>query len=622
MKSLLNIPYYETNGLILTLTLSFFLVGPTAFIVGYSFKRFSFRLIGEKNTDSSIYHKLLAFEALGFCLGGLIFTFYLTKISNPMIFTFFPVIFTPEIKGFYKKIGYFVFVTTLTLTAVFSFNSILQKEFSNPEKIISISSHYGPVILTSKSGTASLFYGGSLIATSEDRQLNEEFIHTGISAFGNPQGKKILFIGNALSGQLEELDKYNFDQSEILEIDPLLSDISKISASGKHADRFKFIRNDPKTYIKDAGHKYDIILMNIPSPSSIGLNRFFTAEFFALIRDKLDENGIFVFSLPSKREILSPQFIRFNSSIINALNTVFQEKILIPGDSMLVIASKDAATNEKMILSNFSSSGIKNKFFTYYHLKDLLLPSARSYVTSLMDATIEPNKDFSPSGFLNFLWLEQIKFYPNLIIKPEVIRKIILILTALMVILLLIAGTLSVRISCITNIFFTGFIAISMNFIVFILFQIYCGALYWKLGALISLFMLSLSILTLLSGKLRNYPRAISMIYLLWALSIIILLYNLNIIGENRNAEYILYLYSVICGSLTGASYPLFAEKIQKSGIENKKISSLIYAADLGGAFIGTIICAVFFIPFLGIAASLTVLAMLSLIFSIKNLIF
>ncbi|MDD5477556.1 MAG: hypothetical protein PHG87_05095 [Candidatus Omnitrophica bacterium] len=620
-KSLAGLKYYEAAGLGLVLFLSIILIGPTAFTIGLAFRHFVQEYIRENQPQKDIYAKFFAFEAIGFFLGGMAFTFCFIDYTNPLIFALSPLILLPAIKNHYKKILPACLIIIITIISAVSFNSILKKEFANADILVNLGSSYGPIIATCKAGATTLFSGGSSLATSEDRSANEEFIHMSLSATSPLVNKDVLFVGAAISGQVEEIAKYKLNSLDCLQINPLISKLAKNKLPAGLKSKVNFITDDPRLYLKNTNRQYDAILMNMPAPVNLALNRYFTEEFFKLIPGRLKPKGIFAFTIPSKREILSPQFARFDSSIINAIDRVFTNTFIIPSDSMIVIASDKLKINADDLLNNFTKVNPRTKFFTIYHFKDYLDPAMRSYTESMLDRNVPANTDLNPSGFLNYLILEQIKFYPNLKIDFNKMRSSIAAALLLLAALIIIFGYLFKKISCLLNTGMIGFTSISFSSIIFVLFQLYCGALFWKLGLLIALFMAGLSIGTFLLNTIKTYrANLLSGLYLFWMISIFILFWNLKIITKVGYAEFIFYFYSLICGFLTGSSYPLLAQNLLKNKFDNKNLAMTIYSADLIGAFLGTMVSGILLIPFLGTPYSLLTLILLNAIFALKNL--
>lgn len=619
-KSLLGLKYFQVpHPAIIGLTLAF--VGLPALIMGLAFRWLLEQ--SERNTPQLAQNepaKFFAFEAAGFFLGGIVFTLLLKDYTNPLIFSWLPLLLLPGIKGKLNKTLTICLVLVITAISSVSFDLIIRKEFDGAQILINRGSRYGPLIISVKSGVTSLFSGGSLLATSEDKAAVEEFIHLSLSATEPAADKDILFIGAARSGQIEEILKYKLNSLDCVQINPLLWKFTPALLSGALHNKINYITDDPRGYLKKTAKHYDAILMDMPAPSSLLLNRYFTEDFFKLVARCLKPAGVFTFSIPSKREILSPQFIKFDSSIINAIDRVFTGRLIIPGDAMLIIASNRNEISGQHLLNNFLAVKPKTEFFTAYHFRDYLDPAMRNYTENMLDREIMPNSDLYPAGFLNYLILEQTKFYPNLKIDAKRTQRIIFIFL-LFCGLAIAAASLSPKISCFLNIGAVGFTSISLCSIIYILFQLFCGALFWKLGLLIALFMVGVTAGVFLLNNTKIAGRNIlRWIYLGWMLTSFALLSSLKWIGEAGNAEFIFYFYALTCGVLTGSAYPVLAGDLIKNKIENRKVTGIIYAADLSGAFLGTLISGILLIPFLGIPYSILTLITLNAMFALINL--
>jgi len=620
-KLLNGMQYYEAASLKLVLLSSIALIGPTAFITGYIFKYLTLAYLNKNTAQRNTFAKFFAFEALGFFLGGLIFSLYFNNYSNPLIFSILPLLLIAGIKGIFRKTIISFFIIAATLISLRTFSPILQKEFGNSDILLNAGSGYGPIVIARKAYSTMIFSEGSLLATSEDKAAVEEAIHTGLAGINLSGEKDILFIGPALSQEINEIMKYNPGSLDSLHINPLISILSEYTTPYDIRRRVNFITDDPVLYLKETKKKYDAILAISPPPSSLSLNRYFTEDFYRLIKTKLKPAGIFSFSMPSKREILSPQFAKFNSSIINALDKVFNYRLIIPSDTMIIVASPDKEINDYDLIENFIKVNPATDFFTIYHFKDNLKPSARDYIQNRLDAKIPANTNLTPSGFLNYLILEQIKFYPDLKINQGKTGKNIIAALFIFWLLIIAFSFLSKRIYYLLNIGAVGFISIAMTAVIFVLFQAYCGALYWKLGLLIAFFMAGLSTgILIISSKQIYRPKLLSVIFLCWGVAIIALLLSLKKLGVVRYADIIFYSFSLLCGFLSGGVYPVVAQGLLESRMKEKKITTAIYAADLTGAFLGTLACGTLLIPFLGVTGSLISLLILSLTLCARNL--
>jgi predicted membrane-bound spermidine synthase len=155
------------------------------------------------------------------------------------------------------------------------------------------------------------------------------------------------------------------------------------------------------------------------------------------------------------------------------------------------------------------------------------------------------------------------------------------------------------------------------------IFQVYSGALFWKMGVLVGLFMLGLACGAFLINLMvleKSFKRQnLFYFYVTWVLFILSLVAAIKSFRKIFYLEIIFYIYACISGFLTGAVYPITTSLLLESKNAPKNISITIYAADLAGAFLGTCIFSIFFIPFLGISLSLILLTLLVSVFALRS---
>lgn len=634
-KSFFGLAYYENVSLGYVFLSSLLLVSPVSFLIGYSFCIFYRDYLQRHLYSQRTFAQFFAFEAMGFFIGGLIFTFIVSSYSNPLLCVALPVMFimTPVVER-RKKVFSTVMIVLLGIFLSLGFRYILKKELGGATILLHKGTRYGPVIVAEQFGAQSLYVNGSLVATSEDTLWQETFIHTSMSSVMNPQ--EVLFIGPYTAGYLKEILKHNVRTLDCVDINPLTSTletpfitqgIGEVTQLRNDilSQRTRFIVDDPRSYLQKAIKKYDCIIMNMVAPTNIALNRYFSFEFFQVIKGHLAQGGVFCFYIPSKRDILSPAILKFDSCILNTLDKVFNNRLIIPGDSMVIIASDTQSLTRSRLIENFLNTDIVTDFFTVYHLKDYLDISRRDYVEGMRDKSIGVNYDLHPLGFLYYLLLEQIKFYPDLQIDIDKTQMYILGGFIGIVVLLIILCLFSKTSNILCNAAIIGFSSIGTSIIIFILFQTYSGALFWKLGILIGTFMMGLSLGTFainsITKLIKVNTRALLVLYGTW---ICFLLSFLVILIKARylfNVDSIFYLYSFSSGILTGAVYPLIAHLLVTHNVRAGDISAFIYTADLMGAFMGTLVFSVFFVPFLGILWSLAILIFL-IVFSAAKSVF
>ncbi len=621
-KSLAGVSYYEVASLGFIFIAAIFLISPVGFLIGYSFRAFSQNYLDKHSLKVKTFGKFFAYEAIGFFIGGVAFTFLFSSYSNPFIFTVLALLLLIASSGQVKeKIISFLVIILLSIVFFFSFTPILKFELKGADILKLKGSSYGPIILAKKFGVESLYANGSLIATSEDKSGNEQFIHSVLAA--NPKAKDILFIGPYFSGQIQEILKYPIQNLDCLDINPVLSSLSIDRLEAEERERANFIVTDPRLYLSKITKRYDCIIMNMPAPSSVAFNRYFSYQFFQLIKERLNNKGIFSFRIPSKADILSPKFVRFNSCIINTLDSVFKSRLLIPSDSMIVIASLDKNISPGDLIRNFENLKLGNDYFTKYHLRDSLDPGRIGYLNEVLEEGVDLNSDFNLLGFLYYSLIEQAKFYPRIAINVSMIRGIVVSIFIIAVFLISGIGFSNRKPRLLPNAAVVGFSSIGLSAVIFVLFQLYSGALFWKMGILVGIFMAGLSIGTFiinsLSDKIFKIRRPLPFLYLGWFIFLVGLWAGIKSLVSYFQADLVFYLGSFLSGVLTGSLYPILSRLIFNVKTNPKDLAPAIYMADLAGAGIGTLVFSILFIPFLGVGLSLLMIMFLIFTWGLKE---
>lgn len=624
-KYIIGSSYYEATSISASAAMGVFLIGPLGFLVGYGFARFSRGYLRSRPSGDNIYARFFAYEAIGFFVAGMLFTFFLSAYANPFLFAVLPLLFIPVLPAPLSQKKRFLYPAAILLVAMAfsaSLPFILKKEFQGAVIISSRGSPYGPLIEAERFEAWSLYASGNLVASSEDAVWQEAFTHTSIASCD--ELGRVLVIGAASVGQLGELAKYDIGRIDCVELNPLLVSWCQSKLSRRQKEQIHFIVDDPRSYLRSAEKSYDCILMNIAAPASVALNRYFSQDFFALIKKNLTQKGVFAFFVPSQRDILSPRYVQFNSCVINTVDSVFKQRFVVPSDSMIILASEMASFSEAGLLSRFESRKPPTEYFTFYHLADLLDAGRRGYVNAMIERSVPVNTDDRPLGFFYYTLLQEAKFYPRLWLAPENLQRYswFFFLAFMGFWVFLMAGRPAFRVSFQAAL--CGFASISLTSIIIMLFQIFSGALFWKVGIIIGVCMLGLAISAFLSDAIINRigfrPYLVSVLYLIWFFLFAGLSLALRAKNELFYFDFTLYVCSLLCGLCTGAMYPLLSRFFMLNRYQPKVIAGQVYSADLLGAFLGTLFCSFVLLPVWGIGASLNFLMAVMLLCALVSL--
>ena len=584
-------------------------------------------------------HEGYALDSAGSILGGilfsLVFIFTLPPYESLILLSTFCLIILFILFIIFKKIilaisamviGLLIFIMPTKPEIV---RYLDQKQFNKQDVIEIKLSPYG-MLAVSKMGEELMIYENGVPLNLGDDPFNrEEAVHYAMLL--HPSPKKILMISGGTSGIIDEILKYPIDKVDYVESDPwllrLLDKYQPLPTDG----RINYIFKDPRIFLSRSTEKYDVILINTPEPNSAELNRFYTVEFYNLLKGKLNPGGILSLSFPSAGNYMSETSRQVHSVTFNSLKSEFDNIRIIPGWRDYFLASD--STLDRSIFKNYPGIGFTNLYVDPSYVTENLLKMRSELIMRdiLPDAPV--NSDLKPLVFSLFLkqWLEHFKI-------REWVLPLILILALILSLIFL--GPLNL------GLFTGGFTASGLEFLLLIWFQVIYGHVYQMTGVIFAAFMAGLVIGSLVLGngywvmgnrywvmgiKKMDYTYKgfliIQGVFALFSalIALLILLFSsypflpfLSSTPPGLNASLppsllimLIFILVLITGMLMGLQFAYNArlrkENIQKSAGES-------FSADLLGSAIGVVLVSVYVVPLLGLPVTAISLAGLNIL--------
>jgi len=640
IKTFAHIPFYELATPFSTFFFSLLILSPLSFICGFAFVLLC-KVYSARKEKSKKIGQAYILEAVGTTIGGILFSYLLIKYLHSFQIAALLGILNLGLAfllslNHSKKALIFLssFLLLGSVSLFFKGSNYLQrtsaeKQWQGRELLEYRDSIYGNIAVLKKGREFSIYGSGKLFFTTADKEFEEELVH--LSLLQHPLPERVLLIGGGIS-HIEELFKYPLKRVDYVELDPLLIKINQRLLSQPQKQilqnpELNINFTDGRFFVKNCHQKYDVIILNLPDPSTLQLNRFYTQGFFKEISKILDKKGIFSLHISSSAVYLNPQSARYNSSIYQTVRSVFPYTVIIPGEVLYIIASPaNIPTSDiKILAQRWRKRNLGTKYFTSYHLYDKFDPEKIDYVLkSLAKAKTQINLDFHPISFYYNLIVYNSFFHPRQTGFWEAIShldiKIILILISIFYLLIRWKkiNIFSVSKLCI---FTTGFAGLCLETVILLSFQILYGYIYAKLGVVIAAFMVGIAAGAWFSTKSLTRatpPKTLAKLessIAVYALILPLLLFVASkgiLLGGG-----IFFLLAAIIGGLVGAEFPLvnhlFLSRKKELNSQIEKSVGAIYAADLLGGFSGAILTSVFLIPILGIFSTCLVVAMLNL---------
>ena len=648
VKNFLAITPGEAVGLLPIFFSSLLIVAPLGIFIGMQFPCGC--NIYEKNSKNpgQTAGRVYILEAAGFILAGPILTYiFLTRADSFQIVFLIGLINLisglflsgEKNRSFPKKIiaaGISV-LAVLNLCLIFSGVPLkihkysLLKQWRNQKLIEYKNSIYGNLVVSQKQEQYTFYANGIPVINipTPDIISTEDLIHFGL--LSHPDPKKILFLSGGAGGPINEVLKHPVEKIDYAELDPLLIDLIKkfpraITEKELSDHRLNLKITDGVRFIKTTSSKYDVVFINLPPPSTLQLNRYYTKEFFNRIKEILNPGGKLVLALPGSLSYLNEELKELNLCVLNILKEVFPYVEVIPGDNNLYISScVPMEITPEVFLERIRQRNISTNVLTPSYLEYRLKTSWRDWLYENLKKSsgIKENSNLTPCGvfygiaYWNSLFTPYLRGFFSAINKINFNHLIFFII--ILEIILFFLKTLVPKfkkIGVAMSMATTGFAGMSFYLIFIFSYQVFFGYVYHHIALLATSFMAGLAggswLVTKNSGRIKNnlaWFISMEISIVLFSLASGLFLVYLNGIGEFGFYP-LFYILSALSGFFVGAEFPL-ANKLYRQDNTYVKTAGLLYAADLFGSFFAALPVSIVLLPMFGVLKTCIFLAML-----------
>ena len=449
---------------------------------------------------------------------------------------------------------------------------------------------YGNITRGEYHSEASTFYNQRLLIYSNDDVESEEDIHYGLLQSETPDN--ILLISGPLESRLKEINKYNARNVVYVERDPALFDTGKLKITNFSGD-LQVTNDDAYSFVRKSSERFDAVIMLLPPPSSLLLNRFYTNEFFVAVKRIMKPDGVFSCSPGINPNYFSKESVRLYSSVFNSLKSTFENVIPVSGNKLYFIASDyDLSTS---FCEMVSKKNLNNVYVGPDYLSDDLVKSKSDEIISLMDSSIKQNRSVFPIACF---------YYQSFNLSKSQNEKI----PAIIILMLLLLLSLRYFRQKNAIMYFSAFTLAGYEIILLLTLQLTIGNMYQITGLIIAGLLAGLAVGSGIRIELfenKNFDIKVLLLILFYVIAGLSV-ETLMAISNHFVVTGLLVLSGFLPAVITGS----FFRDLTSGEISNSD-SSNVYSADLSGSALGFIIFSGFAVPFFGISTSLFILPFL-----------
>lgn len=572
---------------------------PLCFTIGLQFP-LAVSYSGGSNAAGRVY----GLEALGAFIGGVLFTFVISSRISAFELCLLLSLINVLIAVFVSRKIIITFIVIIPLFFYLGFHKISNALLWHGMEISETTeSRYGEIAVIKIRDQSSIYANGHLMFTYPDSQSEEMSTHLTMAV--HPSPSKILVIGGS-PGTLKEFLKYPVEKIDFIELDPKIVGVS-LRLLGMRQDeeavkdqRVKIIIEDGRKFIKRLHQPvYDLIILNLPQPSTASINRFYTTDFFSEAKGVLKKDGILVISIPQSTGYIGKRMQTASGSIYNSLKSAFRYVEVTAQEYGGLYASDSALDTEPETLENrFIRRAISTKHFNQYLFRDAFSPLNVDYVRKRLGEITLVNTDLRPSAYLyNLMLWAEVHGGKVLNLLLEIKGWAVILISAVFLIFISSIIYRKKRRTIYFSIFTTGFSGMSFVLAVILAYQSIYGYVYEMIGILSATFMIGLWTGTIITKHVRMPLR------ILFYLEVMTIL--LAIISPLFfKTELLFYVLVFLSGAIIGGQF-----STANLSMDEPEAGGKLYAMDLIGSFLGALIPSLVIIPLFGVSNALLLIA-------------
>jgi spermidine synthase len=301
----------------------------------------------------------LFFAFVGMPILGLTYTPFVLGLLNFLValFTFIQLRKVISKSNVKKITASFLILGTVILTGFYFAKPITlhgdQKKYRD-QIVYQAETKYQKIVLTKWQENYSLFINGNLQLSSFDEHMyHEPLVHPVMNLAENK--KRVLILGGGDGCAVREILKYKeVEEITLVDLDPKMTELGKehpaflsMNENALNNPKVSIKINDAFQFLEDNNLLFDVIIIDLPDPNNVDLNKLYTKEFYFLCKKRLAKNGALITQAGSPYYASKAFYCIEKSMQASGFNTLpLHNQVLTMGQWGWIIASKDLASKQ------------------------------------------------------------------------------------------------------------------------------------------------------------------------------------------------------------------------------------------------------------------------------------
>ncbi|TAF64007.1 MAG: polyamine aminopropyltransferase [Cytophagales bacterium] len=175
-----------------------------------------------------------------------------------------------------------------------------QKKYKD-KVIFDAQSAYQKIVLTQWQDDYWLYLNGmQQFSTLDEVMYHEPLVHPAMLIAQHPQDILILGGGDGCAAR-NILQHSSVKSITVVDLDPMMTDLAKthpvllnVNDSSFYDPKVKIINKDAYIYMQNTQNYFDVIIIDLPDPRNVEINRLFTVEMYQMCYRHLRTNGVLI----------------------------------------------------------------------------------------------------------------------------------------------------------------------------------------------------------------------------------------------------------------------------------------------------------------------------------------
>jgi spermidine synthase len=596
-------------GLSETVVSSLVLLLPYCLLTGYSLT-LAATALGRWRAQAGSIGRLYVADGLGDLLGGALFGLWLTRMSDHFVTLFAVGVLNLAAAALLGRalcrprlaVMALAFAVGLGLcgSTVNFDRPTLGLLYPGRRIVEHVTSPYGDLLVTQSASQYDLLQNGISLGVADDIEHSEETAHFALAQ--RPRAERVLLLGGAASGVAEEVLRYPVQAVDRAEVDPRVIDLVVRYVTERRDPRLHWVERDGRAFVRQTDQRYDVVVVDLPDPTTLEHNRFYTREFFAEVKRILRPRGVLSLSVGQYADYASPELGRLLSIARQTLGSEFAEVRLVPASRVGLLASDGELTLD--VAERLEAQGIRTRWLSRPVLSAMLRPDRLAELDRAARAPAPLNRDASPTLQTAAIrrWLGRF----DLGLLPWAAAGGLALVAAGLAL-----GRVPLAVATV------GFSASGLEVLLLLGLAVAHGAVYGTASLVVTAYMLGSTVGAWGAG--RSAPsgarKKLGLVGIgsaaLAAVCPLLLAWSSTPAAGEWAWAAVFPALAVGLGLLTGAAFPL-AARADYRGVG--PTAARLYGADLAGASLGALLMATVMVPWLGVGGASAVVAGLCLV--------